>query len=260
MLPINEKYFIYQLLFPNQKSYIGKSINPKGRFLSHKRDALNKSNLVYRAWRKHGEPKLIILGATSPIFINSFEKYWINKLSTFGAGYNMTFGGDGGITYTWSESQKLAQSERMLHKPSHSKGCSWSQEAKDKLSKSVSGSNNSFYGKTHSSTQKEKWSLMRKGVTPWNKDIPQTQKAKDKIRKTLLSKPPKSCPFCCLKMASSNFGRHKAKCQLAPHGKLVGVSEFITARSNYDKCECGEWFTAGRGLNYHKNKCKDKKC
>lgn len=50
--------FLYILTFANGKQYVGQTSNWQGRWATHISEAVsrNAQQLVYRAWRKHGEP------------------------------------------------------------------------------------------------------------------------------------------------------------------------------------------------------------
>lgn len=50
---------LYKLNFPNGKSYIGIASNGAiGRLCEHRWKAMKLDYLLYKAWRKHGEPVL----------------------------------------------------------------------------------------------------------------------------------------------------------------------------------------------------------
>ena len=88
---------LYKLTFPNGRSYIGIAGNgAKGRFLDHRSAALKSDTLIYRAWRKHGEPILQVLAVVEDALLNEIE---IKAIAAYGTmtpdGYNSTLGGEG---------------------------------------------------------------------------------------------------------------------------------------------------------------------
>lgn len=88
---------LYKLDFPNGKSYIGitKKTAAK-RFKGHSQAArLGCRSPLYNAWRKHGEPTLMILAVLEDDDLHAAE---IRAIKAFGTllpgGYNATRGGD----------------------------------------------------------------------------------------------------------------------------------------------------------------------
>jgi 5-methylcytosine-specific restriction endonuclease McrA len=63
----------------------------------------------------------------------------------------------------------------------------WTEESHKKASESAKkrvGEKNSFFGKTHSKKQKEKWSNERRGKIPWNKGKTGLQKCSEQNKET----------------------------------------------------------------------------
>jgi hypothetical protein len=89
---------IYQVVFPNAKMYIGKSINFKNRMYHHLRNAKNGSNLIFhRAINKYGSENLewnIIYECEDLNLLNEKEIFFINYYNTTDPnfGYNMICG------------------------------------------------------------------------------------------------------------------------------------------------------------------------
>lgn len=88
----------------NNKKYVGQTILPiKTRWNSHVNGALRKKSSSYntsiaRAIRKYSKESFtieVIVTKVPLIFLNSFEKYWINFYNTYKDGYNQTLGGEG---------------------------------------------------------------------------------------------------------------------------------------------------------------------
>lgn len=86
------KTFVYQLLFPNGRSYIGRAIDINAVFLSMGRRAKRGGNtLPEKAWREIGEPKLIVLSRHSRDGAKKAREEAIERLGTrYPAGYNET--------------------------------------------------------------------------------------------------------------------------------------------------------------------------
>jgi hypothetical protein len=117
-------------------------------------------------------------------FLNEKEIYWISYYDSFNNGLNCTEGGKGQVGRKWTEEQKNKQSELinemyekgeipivirkghkltqehiskiieskkeyLLHNEHWNKGKTLSDEHKEKISNSVSGESNGFYGKKH---------------------------------------------------------------------------------------------------------------
>ena len=92
------KKAIYKIVnIVNGKIYVGQSVNPKKRFVSHCSRSKNKSDNspIHSAIRKYGKEnfKLEIIEWAEDY--NNREKYWIQKLnSKVPFGYNITDGGE----------------------------------------------------------------------------------------------------------------------------------------------------------------------
>lgn len=89
---------IYRLDFPNGKSYIGLSaVTAAARFYGHKRRAEQGSTkgILYNAWRKYGEPTLVVLAIVENSELAATEIRAIAAFNTISPnGYNLSFGGD----------------------------------------------------------------------------------------------------------------------------------------------------------------------
>jgi len=92
------------------------------------------------------------------------------------------------------------------------------QQTKDKISLAGTGRLHSeeskhkisvaHKGKVLSDITRDKISKSKIGSIPWNKDIPQTSKAKDNISKALKNLPLVECPHCQLKGRGGNMKRY----------------------------------------------------
>lgn len=92
---------LYRLDFPNGKSYVGITTKTAvARFKGHEESFRRvKANgpAVYRAWKKHGAPTLVVLAIVEDEDLYETEKRAIAVYGAFAPnGYNLTEGGDGG--------------------------------------------------------------------------------------------------------------------------------------------------------------------
>jgi len=107
MFGIISSFYVYSLLFPNEKLYIGyTSLTPEDRFSTHVKNSRKKKR---KCWML--EKKIQEYGADN-IIVSTLYKCWSKKeasdmeirliaehktLVTDGYGYNFTKGGDGGV-------------------------------------------------------------------------------------------------------------------------------------------------------------------
>jgi len=119
---------LYQLFFPESgKSYIGITTETVlSRYARHRRSADSVKWPIYRAWRKYGAPKLIILAILENDELAGAE---IKAISIFNTlvpnGYNLSAGGELSPSKHPLVAQKI--SKALL-------GGTLSQETKDKIS------------------------------------------------------------------------------------------------------------------------------
>lgn len=88
---------IYLLTFPNGKGYVGQTRKTlDARFRGHRNAARRGvGTLLYNAWRKHGEPRMMDLGFVPDQILNITECALILVCATkYPHGYNTTAGGD----------------------------------------------------------------------------------------------------------------------------------------------------------------------
>lgn len=126
----------------NGKVYVGKDERNNPNYIG-------SGLLIQNAIKKYGKEnfvKEIIEQCSSKKQLSEREKYWIKELNTTNLkiGYNLTDGGSGGNTY--EHNQKLPE-----------------------IKKKLTGKNNHFYGKHHSSESKRKISSSNIGKKAWNK-------------------------------------------------------------------------------------------
>ena len=99
--PDFKKSGVYQIIFPNNKSYIGISNNIRDRLLEHNR-SINRYNYpIYNAIKKYGPIENFEILEEIPKenrkLMGEREQYWINYYDTTNEenGYNLSIGGDG---------------------------------------------------------------------------------------------------------------------------------------------------------------------
>lgn len=87
---------IYKLTFPSGKSYIGVTTKTaKERFSWHRNFSKRGKQLIYKAWRKYGQPSLEIISIVDDKNLFNSEIEQIKKHNTlYPNGYNMTEGGE----------------------------------------------------------------------------------------------------------------------------------------------------------------------
>lgn len=151
----------------NDKNYIGQSVNVSGRLNDHKR-GVKSSKYLQNSIKKYGIDnfEFLIIEYCPIDNLNDRERYWINYYDSMNKGYNRTSGGESTSGFTMSEESNIRKSrslkgrifnEDTRKKMSESaKGKRLSIDTKRKLSDAFSGSNNPYYGKTHSPEIREK--------------------------------------------------------------------------------------------------------
>ena len=185
--------------------------------------------------------------------LNNKEIYWISYYDSFTNGLNCTLGGKGQLGRAWTQEQKDKQSTlingmyerneipiviRSGHNLSEehkdkiktsskeyfainehwNKGNILSEEVKEKISNSVKGEKNGFYGKTHTEEAKQKMKIVR------SKQII-TEETKKKISESLL------------KVDQSNYKKHTVSVlQYDMYNNFI--EKFISIKEASDKTGC----------------------
>ena len=114
--------YIYKIVFPNGKHYIGLTTTSLGERQTQHKNTAKKGDMhcLYNALRKYEMEdtfQLIEIDTADTIeelykkeidYIIQYNSYYIN-----GNGYNMTYGGDGthGYVYTEENKQKMSESQ-----------------------------------------------------------------------------------------------------------------------------------------------------
>lgn len=219
---------LYQLTFPNGKSYIGITTESLiKRIGRHINSAKNGADLLLsRAIKKYGksfEQKILVV-ANDWSYLCELEKKAIIAYNTFRPnGYNLTKGGEGGYGLIHTEESKkkmsLVQSGKIITNEAKAKmslakiGIQLEQYHKDKISKSLKGKKNTL-GIKHCDEANKKKSII----------------------------------FSKLKWF--NNGEKSIRAEVQPHGFIAGRLE--TGRHRYNNgivgifaYECPEGFVAG---------------
>lgn len=137
----------------NNKVYIGKTINFKRRIDKHKRLLNNKKHHnrhLQNAWNTLGESNFTfeeIAKAKTLEELNTLEVSFISKYNSLNEGYNMTSGGDSGISFSKDVLERMSKSHLGVSlAESHKKSISDSlinknrpENVKNKISKSHQG-------------------------------------------------------------------------------------------------------------------------
>lgn len=158
---------IYQIIFENNKSYIGQTKNIKKRLKEHIWEAKNKNyNWKFHNALRHFNFKFklnILQKCDNRDDANEREIYWINEYDTFKNGYNSDIGGKGHAGYIPTKERRKQLSLLLLNKkhPIHSEKSkkkakeSWTEERKEKQRITMRYNIKKFY-KNLSQTDKKK--------------------------------------------------------------------------------------------------------
>ena len=181
-------YKIHNLI--NNKIYIGQSKDILSRFKQHQADYKKEkqsTKLLYKAMRKYGVENFTfeIVEECSIEELDEKEAYYIELYNTFAFkegsnGYNMNLGGEGnrGCIYTQEFKDKMSKIKKDFYKNNkHPRlGTTLSEEIKMKISKSNSGEKSAWYGKKHTKEEIEK-------ISQGNKGKIMSEEAREKMRK-----------------------------------------------------------------------------
>jgi group I intron endonuclease len=182
--------YLYVLTFANGKQYIGQTKNCKDRLAGHKCDAVthNLDTLVYKAWRKYGDPKFKVLAIVEDYMIDETEIKAIKVFNTLKPnGYNLANGGNTtlGLKHTPEQCERNRQA-RLGKRPSEETkaklslarlGRFVSEETRLKISNALKGRATcpqtpevrakraaSLIGKKHSQETKDRLSVIMTGI------------------------------------------------------------------------------------------------
>jgi len=180
---------IYLLLDKrNYKMYIGKHNGEKKNYFS---GGLLPNKIIKKYGKDVFERIILHENIETEDELDNLEKFYIKKYNTFGDGYNLTEGGDGGGN--WINKKSKEEIKRIANQKSEKlKGREFSEETKNKMrnakkgipltpehieniKKAQSGENHPWHGRKHREETKKKISDSKKGnknpeFSKWMKD------------------------------------------------------------------------------------------
>ena len=171
---------VYKITSPNNRVYIGQSINIRKRFSDYKCIKCKDQSRLYNSLRKYGvdKHKFEILHQCEPEKLNELEVYYIELFQCFNNEYGLNLKSGGDSQYNISDETRLKMSLANI-------GKKHSEESKRKMSESKKGIPAHNKGVSMTDEQKVKVSLAKKGTQAWNKGMKGKYKAsqatKDKM-------------------------------------------------------------------------------
>ncbi len=149
------KGYIYKIISPSKKIYIGQTVNINNRKIKYKNLICKTQPKLYNSLSKYGwinhsfEIIEECLCGPKKILLNEREIFWIQFYNSYIDGLNCDNGGGGrtGIPLSKEHKEKLRQANL---------GKKHTEESKQKISDANKGEKNKFYGKKHSDETKEK--------------------------------------------------------------------------------------------------------
>lgn len=163
---------IYKITSPSGKIYIGQScdIDKRWKYEYFKLHCKHQVKL-YHSFLKHGvENHKFEVIHTLDVYdeneLNALEIYYINKFNTFETehGLNLTNGGSNG-KLSEETKKKISEAHKGEKNPMYGK----------------KGKDCPYFGKKDSDETRRKKSEARKGITAWNKGIPNSEEHRKKI-------------------------------------------------------------------------------
>ena len=142
---------IYKITSPTGRVYIGKSKDISRRWKTYKKHDCVKQPKLYASLDKYGHDSHIfeIIEECEKGVLKIRERFWQDKFDVLNGGLNCVLTETDELEFEMSEETRKKMSDSMLgnKNPMFEK----------------TGKLNSFFGKTHSDEQKQKWSETRKG-------------------------------------------------------------------------------------------------
>lgn len=142
---ISMKGYIYKLISPSEKCYIGQTVNPKRRFSEYRTfHHCQNQRKLFNALKKYGwenfkEEILEVIEEESLLSLkdslNSREVYYIKLYDSISCGYNIC---EGGNQYRLGVKETEEQKQRKRN--------SWTKEKRKRQSERFKGKNNPRYG------------------------------------------------------------------------------------------------------------------
>ena len=198
---------IYKITSPNNKIYIGQSVDIESRFKAYKRNACKSQKKLYASFLKYGAINHIfeIIEECRREDLCEREKYFVNLYNTFNTSTGLNIRDGGGNKANLSEEQKKKISDS-LRGIKHSKerieknrlaqiGKILTEETKKKIRNNNPKQN---LGKKASAETRLKQSIAQKGKIPWIKGKIHSEETKIKLRQINLGS------------NNPNFGLHRS--------------------------------------------------
>lgn len=209
--------YIYKITSPNNKIYIGQTINWYKRKKDYKNSRFKKQIKLWRSCQAHNWNPVdtfeiieeCICGENKKQ-LNEREKYWVEFYDTHISGLNCNDGGNGNLGHKFSEesikkmcvSQKkrfenMTEKQReIFNKKNLGRKQSIEEIQKRRIKNTGKKRSNEFKkemsklhsGRILSEEHKKKLSEIKKGKTTWNKGIPCSNEKKEKLRLVNLGK------------------------------------------------------------------------
>jgi group I intron endonuclease len=230
---------LYQLLFPNGKSYIGITrLTAEKRFIRHCESGSTMRACQY-AIRKYGKENVIINVLAT---VDNWELLCLAEIEAIEKfntkhpnGYNLTDGGESSIGFKHSEESRKRMSEsgkKKILTPEHkqklidyNKNRVLSQETRDKMSKSSKGrklsdSHRAILVSVNTGTKKSQETRDKISAKAKGRKIPDTLKSVLSIKSRAVNRKNKNG---FTGVCKTKGGRFQAKCRVLGKAKFLGT-------------------------------------
>ena len=151
----------------NGKQYVGQTVNFKDRECGWRTRKSYSGGAIDNARKKYGIENFkveVLRECETQDELNEWEQYYIKELNTkVPNGYNITDGGGGVSGFKHREEDKLKISNSLKGEKNPFYGKHHSDETKKVISKKISGNKNGMYGKHFTESAKRKLSESMKG-------------------------------------------------------------------------------------------------
>lgn len=133
--------YIYKIVNPKGKIYIGQTTNFKKRLYQYKSYCCDRQFKLYNSLIKYGYDSHFfeVIEICNNEIIDEREIFWIKSFDSYNNGLNLTKGGKGKNGMTYSNKSNISKSKK--GKPAWNKGLTniYTQETKDSISKKLKG-------------------------------------------------------------------------------------------------------------------------
>ena len=171
---------IYKITNPNNKVYIGQSVDIEDRWRNHKSKSvyLKNNSPLYNSFKKYGigAHTFEIIEMCDEYELNNRERYWQEYFNVLIEGLNQRLTETYDISGKLSESHKEKIASAMLGKNNWCTGVARPEDVKKKISETKRKNPYIF-----TDIQKNKMSESSKGQIPWNLGISPSDETKKKL-------------------------------------------------------------------------------